>query len=74
MSDGVLNDLEEKTLRASAGQIVELPYDRAQQAASAALRDAGLIEIIYEDDQPTAVATLRGRLLLARIGETRDDQ
>ena len=61
----ILTHLQTKILRAAAGEIVPgLPYDVEQRHAEKALRDAGLIGFVMEDDQPTHVATIQGRALL----------
>jgi hypothetical protein len=61
-----LSELERKILNVCCGGIEQLPYsDMARMnAAKKRLRNLGLIESGYEDDQPTSWPTDAGRAAL----------
>lgn len=66
-----LTHMEREILKQAAGLIGRPNYSdhRGMAVAMASLVGAGLVERAMEDDQPTAYATLKGKLLLRELGE-----
>lgn len=65
-----LNEMELELLKQAGGLIGHPDYTDSHGIARAMkrLEKAGLIEREWEDDQPTAYATIDGEMLLERLG------
>jgi hypothetical protein len=58
-----LTPLEWRILNVCCGGVERLRWDSKQREAEHNLQDAGLVRRIYVDDQPTVIATEKGKAL-----------